>query len=82
MSPWARTAAVTSPISISEKYSGEPNFSAISAMGGPNMATMSVQTRSGNKRAEGCDCQGRTGAPLAGHLVAIDGGDDRRGFTG
>ena len=44
MSPWASTAAVTRPINISEKYSGEPNFSAILASGGPNMATISVQT--------------------------------------
>ena len=44
MSPWASTAAATRPISISEKYSGELNFSAISAIGGPNIAISSVQT--------------------------------------
>ena len=43
MSPWASTAAATKPISISEKYSGEPNFSAISAIGGPNSAISIVQ---------------------------------------
>ena len=42
MSPWARTAAATRPISISEKYSGAPNFSATSASGGPAMAISSV----------------------------------------
>ena len=44
MSPWASTAAATRPISISEKYSGASNFSAISASGGPNSAIISVQT--------------------------------------
>ena len=44
MSPWASTAAATSAISISEKYSGEPNLSAISASGGPNSAISSVPT--------------------------------------
>ena len=44
MSPCASTAAATRPISISEKYSGEPNLSAISASGGPNSAISSVPT--------------------------------------
>ena len=44
MSPWASTAAATRPISISEKYSGEPNLSAISASGGPASAISSVPT--------------------------------------
>ena len=44
MSPCASAAAATSPISISEKYSGEPNFSANSASGGPNKAISSVPT--------------------------------------
>ena len=44
MSPWVRTAAATSPISISEKYSGDPNFSANSASGGANSAISSVPT--------------------------------------
>ncbi len=44
MSPGARTAATIRPIIISEKYSGEANFSAISAIGGPNIAIISVQT--------------------------------------
>ena len=42
MSPCASTAAATRPISISEKYSGAPNFSAISASGGPASAISSV----------------------------------------
>ena len=45
MSPWASTAAATKPINISEKYSGEPNFRAISAIGGPNSAISSVHTQ-------------------------------------
>jgi hypothetical protein len=44
MSPCASTAAATSPISISEKYSGEPNLSATSASGGPATAMSSVPT--------------------------------------
>ena len=44
MSPCASTAAATRPISISEKYSGEPNLSATSASGGPNSAISSVPT--------------------------------------
>ena len=42
MSPCASTAAATSPISISEKYSGAPNFSASSASGGPATAISMV----------------------------------------
>ena len=42
MSPCASTAAATSPISISEKYSGAPNFRASSASGGPASAISSV----------------------------------------
>ena len=44
ISPWARTAAVTKAISMSEKYSGEPNFRAIPASAGPNAAMIIVQT--------------------------------------
>ena len=44
MSPCARTAAATRPISMSEKYSGAPNFSASSASGGPATAIKSVPT--------------------------------------
>ncbi|MNC85452.1 hypothetical protein D3C83_10510 [compost metagenome] len=40
----ASTAAATRPISISEKYSGAPNFNAISASGGPNSAISMVHT--------------------------------------
>lgn len=43
ISPWASTAAATKPISISEKYSGELNLRAISAIGGPNNAISIVQ---------------------------------------
>jgi hypothetical protein len=42
----------------------------------------SVQTRSGNERADRRDAEGRTGAPLARHLVTVDAGDDRRCFAG
>ena len=44
MSPCASTAAVTRPISMSEKYSAAPNSSATSASGGPNSAIISVHT--------------------------------------
>ena len=44
MSPCASTAAATRPISISEKYSGAPNFSATSASGGPASAISRVPT--------------------------------------
>ena len=41
----ARITAVTSPSTISEKYSAGPNFSATSASGGANMATIRVETQ-------------------------------------
>ena len=44
MLPWASTAAVTRASSIREKYSGDPNFKAISAIGGPIRAIRKVQT--------------------------------------
>ena len=43
--PCASTTAATRPRTISEKYSDGPNFSAISASGGANIATISVATQ-------------------------------------
>jgi hypothetical protein len=43
--PCARTTAPTRPNTISEKYSAGPNFSAIPARGGANMATTTVETQ-------------------------------------
>ena len=45
MAPCASTAAATRPSTMSEKYSGGPNLSAISASGGPKSAISSVPTQ-------------------------------------
>ena len=50
-SPWVSTAAETSAISISEKYSAGPNLSAHSASGGPASAMISVQTQPAKNEA-------------------------------
>ena len=81
MSPCASTAAATRPISISEKYSGAPNFSAISASGGPHSAISSVPTVPAKNEPMRGDRQRRPGAALPRHLVAVDAGDDRRGLA-
>src|SRR6266511_851473 len=62
--PRARTTAAIKPQTMSEKYSAGPNCSAIVA--------------SGEERTECGDAQRRSGASLPRHLVAVDGGDDRR----
>ena len=51
MSPLERHAAATKAISIREKYSGAPNLSAISAIGGPNSAISSVPTQPATNEA-------------------------------
>jgi len=52
------------------------NSSATSASGGPNRAISSVPTVPAKERADRCDGERRTGAALAGHLIAVDAGDD------
>ena len=42
--PLASTMAAISPRTISEKYSAGPNWNAISASGGANIASISVLT--------------------------------------
>ena len=76
MSPWARTAAATRPISISEKYSGAPNFSATSASGGPAMAISSVPKVPAANEPMAAMASAGPGAALPRHLVAVDAGDD------
>ena len=81
MSPCASTAAATRPISISEKYSGAPNLSAISASGGPNERDQQRADGAGEERADGRDRERRPGAALARHLIAVDAGHDRGGLA-
>ena len=81
MSPCASTAAATSPISMSEKYSAEPNLSATSASGGPASAISSVPTVPAKNEPMRGDRERRSRAALPRHLVAVEAGHHRRGLA-
>ena len=69
------------PSTISEKYSGAPNDWPTLASGGAKRRDQRGRDAAGEERAERRDRQRRAGAALARHLVAVDAGDDRRGFA-
>ena len=76
MSPCASTAAATRPISISEKYSGAANCSAMSAA--RRTARSTRADRAGEERADGGDGKRRPGPPLPRHLIAVEQCQRRR----
>ncbi len=76
--PCASTTAAIRPQTMSEKYSAGPNCSAMAASGGAASAISSVATQPAKNEPMRRDAERRTGAALPRHLVAVDGGDDRR----
>ena len=79
--PCASTTAATRPSSISEKYSGAPNDWPIRDSGGAKPAISTVAMVPAKNDAERRDRKRRAGAALPRHLVAVEAGDDRRGFA-
>ena len=79
--PLARTTAKIRPSTISEKYSAGPNRSAIDVSGTPSAATSTVETQPAKNEPMAADRERRAGAALPRHLMAVEAGDDRGGFT-
>ena len=80
--PPARKVRTVRPRIISEKYSGGPNFRATAGKRRSEEGKADDRQGSGDEGAEGRDPQGRPRPPLAGHLVAVEGGDHGSGFSG
>ena len=79
--PLASTTAAIRPSTISEKYSAGPNLSATSASGGAKAATMSVANVPAMNDPMRRNRQRLAGLASSRHLVAVDAGHHRRGFS-
>ena len=67
---------------MSEKYSAAPNAMASPGKGGEKAATMSsVAIVPAKNDPIAGDRERGAGTALAGHLIAVERGDDRRGFA-
>src|SRR6185312_9393526 len=77
----ASSTTIARPSAMSEKYSGALNASATLASGG-DQHQADYAHRSGDERGDRRDAEGRAGAALAGHRIAVEAGDDRGRFAG
>ena len=67
---------------ISAEYSGGPKLTATSAATGARNVSPMTPMGARHERSDGRDAERLARTTLFGHLVAVDTGDDRRGFAG
>src|SRR5262249_38309424 len=81
ISPWASTAAATSPISISEKYSGGADRGRHGREGRAGGRDRRRPRGAGEEGPNGGDGEPGSGAARGRHLVPVDAGHHRRGLA-